>query len=206
MLENKTFVIEPASGHNSEAHFIYRVENLRLTQGDCGHGFNMTSVPLGNHIKNPFQSFHTRVRTAVSGKLDFIALLLAVEMEFQCCIGVRSWFGVVFISVVNKKTGVWPNTIKLASLPGWILSQRVLPWTWHILSALRAQSGGPTQGWPLVYIKQVQHPSATIPLRLNVHLCQEVKLKKKKMQPWVVFKLHTGSIAMGHLRRLPATL
>lgn len=104
VLENKTFVIEPASGRDSEAHFIYRVENLRLTQGDCGHGFNMTSVPLENHIKNPFQSFHTRVRTALAAfiKLDFIALLLAVA-TFQCCIGVRSWAGGVFISVVNKK-------------------------------------------------------------------------------------------------------
>lgn len=100
MLENKTFVIEPASGRDSEAHFISRVENLRLTQGDCGHGFNMTSVPLENHIKNPFQSFHTRVRTALSGfiKLGFIALLLAAETEFQCCVGVRSGFGVVFMS------------------------------------------------------------------------------------------------------------
>lgn len=107
MLQNETFVIEPASGCDSEAHFIYRVENLRLTQGDCGHGFNMTSVPLENHMKNPFQSFHTRVRTALSGfiKLDFIALLLAVEMGFQCCTGVRLWFDGVFISVVNTKTG-----------------------------------------------------------------------------------------------------
>lgn len=107
MLENKTFVIEPASGRDSKAHFIYRVENLRLTQGDCGHGFNMTSVPLENHIKNPFQSFHTRVRTALSGfiMLGFMALSIAVETQFQCCIGVRSGFGVVFISAVNKKTG-----------------------------------------------------------------------------------------------------
>lgn len=140
----------------------------------------MTSVPLENHIKNPFHSFHTRVRAAMSDfiTLDFIALLLAVE--FQCCIWVRLWFGFVFISVVNKKSpGKWPNTIKLASPPAWILSQRVLPWTWHILSALRAQSRGPTQGWPLVYIKQVQPPSATIPKRRSVHLRHEVKLGKK---------------------------
>lgn len=64
-LENKTFVIEPASGGEGDAHFIYRAEHLRLAQGDCGHGFNMTSVPLGNHIRNPFQSFHTRVRTSL---------------------------------------------------------------------------------------------------------------------------------------------
>lgn len=89
MLDNRTLVIEPASGRDGDVHFIYRVENLRLTQGDCGHGYNMTSVPLENHIKNPFHSFHTRVRAAMSDfiKLDFITFLLAVES--QCCIWVR---------------------------------------------------------------------------------------------------------------------
>lgn len=61
-LENKTFIIEPVSGHDNGAHFIYRVEELKLTPGACGHGFNMSSVAPENHIKSPFQSFHTRVR------------------------------------------------------------------------------------------------------------------------------------------------
>lgn len=93
MLENRTFLIEPASRRDNEAHFIYRVENLRLTQGDCGHGFNMTSVPLENHIKNPFHSFHTRVRAALSAfiKLDFIALLLAVVLN-RCQIVICFYF------------------------------------------------------------------------------------------------------------------
>lgn len=65
-LENKTFIIEPVSSHDSDAHFIYRVEKLRLTQGDCGHGFNMSSITSENYIKSPFQSFHTRVRLALS--------------------------------------------------------------------------------------------------------------------------------------------
>lgn len=61
-LENKTFIIEPVPGHDNGTHIIYRVEELRLTPGDCGHGFNMSSVAPENQIKNPFQSFHTRVR------------------------------------------------------------------------------------------------------------------------------------------------
>uniref|UniRef100_A0A671UNZ6 ADAM metallopeptidase domain 12 n=1 Tax=Sparus aurata TaxID=8175 RepID=A0A671UNZ6_SPAAU len=43
-LENKTFIIEPVPGHDNGTHIIYRVEELRLTPGDCGHGFNMSSV------------------------------------------------------------------------------------------------------------------------------------------------------------------
>lgn len=61
-LENKTFIIEPVPGHDNGAHYIYRVEELALTPGACGHGFNMSSVAPENHIKSPFQSFHTRVR------------------------------------------------------------------------------------------------------------------------------------------------
>lgn len=61
-LENKTFIIEPMSSNDNDTHFIYRVEKLKLSPGDCGHGFNMSSVAAENHIKNPFQSFHARVR------------------------------------------------------------------------------------------------------------------------------------------------
>lgn len=134
VLENKTFVIEPASGRDNETHFIYRVENLKLTQGDCGHGFNMTSVPLENHIKYPFQSFHTRVRAALSAfnKLDFIALLLAVETEFHCSTVVRLGFDVGFFLWLIKILGTWPNAVNPASLPGWIPSQRALDFTHFI--------------------------------------------------------------------------
>lgn len=61
-LENKTFIIEPVSAQTTGSHLIYRVEELRLTPGACGHGFNMSSVAPENHIKSPFQSFRTRVR------------------------------------------------------------------------------------------------------------------------------------------------
>lgn len=62
-LENKTFIIEPMSSDANDTHFIYRVEKLKLSPGDCGHGFNMSSVATETHIKNPFQSFHARVRS-----------------------------------------------------------------------------------------------------------------------------------------------
>lgn len=65
-LENKTFIIEPVSSSDNDTHFIYRVEKIRLTPGNCGHGFNMSSVAPENHIKNPFQPFNSRVRLTLS--------------------------------------------------------------------------------------------------------------------------------------------
>uniref|UniRef100_A0A669F0E4 ADAM metallopeptidase domain 12 n=1 Tax=Oreochromis niloticus TaxID=8128 RepID=A0A669F0E4_ORENI len=66
-LENKTFIIEPVSGDDTGVHFIYRVEELRLTPGACGHSFNTRfgqcfalsrcsiHLPLFPSIKNSFQ-------------------------------------------------------------------------------------------------------------------------------------------------------
>lgn len=78
-LENKTFIIEPVSGNDTGAHFIYRVEELKMTPGACGHGFNMSSVAPENHIKSPFQSFHSRVR--LSYYVVFITKLVLEPLE-----------------------------------------------------------------------------------------------------------------------------
>uniref|UniRef100_A0A8C5GWH4 Disintegrin and metalloproteinase domain-containing protein 12-like n=1 Tax=Gouania willdenowi TaxID=441366 RepID=A0A8C5GWH4_GOUWI len=56
-LENKTFIIEPVPSNDAGAHFIYRAEELRLTPGACGHGFNMSSVAPESHIKTPIVCF-----------------------------------------------------------------------------------------------------------------------------------------------------
>uniref|UniRef100_A0A7N6B888 ADAM metallopeptidase domain 12 n=1 Tax=Anabas testudineus TaxID=64144 RepID=A0A7N6B888_ANATE len=57
-LENKTFIIEPVSGHDTGAHFIYRVEELRLTPGACGHDFNTICVVMqNNHTWGKMLSF-----------------------------------------------------------------------------------------------------------------------------------------------------
>ncbi|XP_041804030.1 disintegrin and metalloproteinase domain-containing protein 12 [Chelmon rostratus] len=83
-LENKTFIIEPVSGHDNCAHFIYRVEELRLTPGDCGHGFNMSSVAPENYIKNPFQSFHTRHKRHAQKTTKYVELIIVADnREFQ---------------------------------------------------------------------------------------------------------------------------
>ncbi|XP_073337992.1 disintegrin and metalloproteinase domain-containing protein 12 isoform X1 [Pagrus major] len=83
-LENKTFIIEPVPGHDNGTHVIYRVEELRLTPGDCGHGFNMSSVAPENHIKNPFQSFHTRHKRHAQKTTKYVELIIVADnREFQ---------------------------------------------------------------------------------------------------------------------------
>ncbi|XP_054874838.1 disintegrin and metalloproteinase domain-containing protein 12 isoform X2 [Amphiprion ocellaris] len=83
-LENKTFIIEPMSGRDTGAHSIYRVEELRLTPGACGHGFNMSSVAPENHIKSPFQSFHTRHKRHTQKTTKYVELIIVADnREFQ---------------------------------------------------------------------------------------------------------------------------
>ncbi|XP_049456601.1 disintegrin and metalloproteinase domain-containing protein 12 isoform X2 [Epinephelus fuscoguttatus] len=83
-LENKTFIIEPAPGHDSGVHLIYRVEELTLTPGSCGHGFNMSSVAPEHHIKSPFQSFHTRHKRHTQKTTKYVELIIVADnREFQ---------------------------------------------------------------------------------------------------------------------------
>ncbi|XP_071336448.1 disintegrin and metalloproteinase domain-containing protein 12 isoform X2 [Trachinotus anak] len=83
-LENKTFIIEPVSGQDTDSHFIYRVEELTLTPGACGHGFNMSSIAPENHIKSPFQSFHTRHKRHAQKTTKYVELIIVADnREFQ---------------------------------------------------------------------------------------------------------------------------
>ncbi|MEQ2243943.1 Disintegrin and metalloproteinase domain-containing protein 12, partial [Ilyodon furcidens] len=83
-LENKTFIIQPVSGHLAGAHFIYRLEKLRVTPGACGHGFNLSSVAPETHIKSPFQSFHTRHKRHAQKTTKYVELIIVADnREFQ---------------------------------------------------------------------------------------------------------------------------
>ncbi|XP_037553559.1 disintegrin and metalloproteinase domain-containing protein 12 [Nematolebias whitei] len=83
-LENKTFIIEPVSGRHTGAHFIYRVEELKLATGACGHGFNLSSVAPENHIRSPFQSFHTRHKRHIQKTTKYVELIIVADnREFQ---------------------------------------------------------------------------------------------------------------------------
>ncbi|XP_029376715.1 disintegrin and metalloproteinase domain-containing protein 12 isoform X2 [Echeneis naucrates] len=83
-LKNKTFIIEPVPGQDIGSHFIYRGEELRLTPGACGHGFNISSAVPGNHIKSPFQSFHTRHKRHAQKTTKYVELIIVADnREFQ---------------------------------------------------------------------------------------------------------------------------
>uniref|UniRef100_A0A669BUE1 ADAM metallopeptidase domain 12 n=1 Tax=Oreochromis niloticus TaxID=8128 RepID=A0A669BUE1_ORENI len=83
-LENKTFIIEPVSGDDTGVHFIYRVEELRLTPGACGHSFNTSSVASENHIESPFKSFHTRHKRHAQKTTKYVELIIVADnREFQ---------------------------------------------------------------------------------------------------------------------------
>lgn len=139
-LENRTFVIEPARRHGNDTHLVYRVEKLAMSQGDCGHGFNMSSVPSENYIRNPFSFFHARVRR--QPRLDSLILSRHTITFFF-----PFFFLIIWMSHVWSSRAL--NQMSHQSQPahrGWNVSQRVSPWAWHILSALRVQIWGPTQG------------------------------------------------------------
>uniref|UniRef100_A0A8C7ZB78 ADAM metallopeptidase domain 12b n=1 Tax=Oryzias sinensis TaxID=183150 RepID=A0A8C7ZB78_9TELE len=92
-VENKTFVIEPVSGHADGAHLIYHVEELKLAPGACGHSFNGSSAAPQTHINQPFQAFHKRVRLQ-SGFLKcffFIIILMTycVLVQFYRALNIR---------------------------------------------------------------------------------------------------------------------
>ncbi|XP_030011383.1 disintegrin and metalloproteinase domain-containing protein 12 isoform X2 [Sphaeramia orbicularis] len=83
-LENKTFIIEPVPGHDTAAHFIYRVEELTLTPGACGHGFNMSSAGPKTHIISPVQSFHSRHKRHTQKTTKYVELIIVADnREFQ---------------------------------------------------------------------------------------------------------------------------
>uniref|UniRef100_A0A8C7RSG4 ADAM metallopeptidase domain 12 n=1 Tax=Oncorhynchus mykiss TaxID=8022 RepID=A0A8C7RSG4_ONCMY len=80
-LENKTFILEPSLYQDNNKHIIYRGENLNLTPGTCGHGFNMSSVTPDNHLRSPFRTFSTRVRLKTTKYVELV--IVADNREFQ---------------------------------------------------------------------------------------------------------------------------
>uniref|UniRef100_A0A674DND1 ADAM metallopeptidase domain 12 n=1 Tax=Salmo trutta TaxID=8032 RepID=A0A674DND1_SALTR len=77
-LENKTFVLEPSLDQDNYTHIIYRGENLNLSSGTCGHGFNISSVTPDNHLRSPFRTFSTRKTT------KYVELIIVADnREFQ---------------------------------------------------------------------------------------------------------------------------
>ncbi|XP_046885169.1 disintegrin and metalloproteinase domain-containing protein 12-like isoform X2 [Hypomesus transpacificus] len=83
-LENKTYILEPAFEPDNGTHLIYRGEDLNLSPGTCGHGFNLSSVTLDNHLRSPFQSFSTRHKRHAQKATKYVELIIVADnREFQ---------------------------------------------------------------------------------------------------------------------------
>ncbi|XP_055758438.1 disintegrin and metalloproteinase domain-containing protein 12-like isoform X4 [Salvelinus fontinalis] len=83
-LENKTFILEPSLYQDNNKHIIYRGENLNLSPGTCGHGFNMSSVIPDNHLRSPFRTFSTRNKRHAQKTTKYVELVIVADnREFQ---------------------------------------------------------------------------------------------------------------------------
>lgn len=61
LLENETFIVEPAFEPENGTHIVYRGQHLTFPSGTCGHGHNI-STPDNNPAEGLLQPFNTRVR------------------------------------------------------------------------------------------------------------------------------------------------
>ncbi|XP_062319716.1 disintegrin and metalloproteinase domain-containing protein 12-like [Osmerus eperlanus] len=83
-LENKTYILEPAFEPDNGTHLIYRGEDLKLSPGTCGHGFNLSSDTLDNQLRSPFQSFSTRHKRHAQKATKYVELMIVADnREFQ---------------------------------------------------------------------------------------------------------------------------
>ncbi|XP_030235023.1 disintegrin and metalloproteinase domain-containing protein 12 isoform X2 [Gadus morhua] len=89
-LENKTLVIEPtprplSGGYaDNNTHLLYRLEDLDLTPGTCGHGFNVSSPAPQDGMGNPFHSFSTRHKRHAQKTTKYVELVIVADnREFQ---------------------------------------------------------------------------------------------------------------------------
>uniref|UniRef100_A0A4W5MI70 Peptidase M12B propeptide domain-containing protein n=1 Tax=Hucho hucho TaxID=62062 RepID=A0A4W5MI70_9TELE len=78
-LENKTFLLEPSLDQDNYTHIIYRGENLNLSSGTCGHGFNMSSVTPDNHLRSPFRTFSTRHKRHAQKTTKYVELIIVAD-------------------------------------------------------------------------------------------------------------------------------
>ncbi|KAM6956564.1 LOW QUALITY PROTEIN: disintegrin and metalloproteinase domain-containing protein 12-like [Aplochiton taeniatus] len=85
VLENKTFIIEPSMEPDNGTHIVYRVEDIDLTPGTCGHGFNMSSIAPDNQLRErPFHSFSTRHKRHAQKTTKYVELIIVADnREFQ---------------------------------------------------------------------------------------------------------------------------
>ncbi|XP_071247314.1 disintegrin and metalloproteinase domain-containing protein 12-like, partial [Salvelinus alpinus] len=88
-LENRSYVLEPSTDPSGGSHRIYRSEQLDLTPGSCGHGFNVSLVRgdtqnTHNQSDSPFGAFSTRQRRHAQSTTKYVELIIVADnREFQ---------------------------------------------------------------------------------------------------------------------------
>ncbi|XP_031671658.1 disintegrin and metalloproteinase domain-containing protein 12 [Oncorhynchus kisutch] len=88
-LENRSYVLEPSTDPSSGSHRIYRSEQLNLTPGSCGHGFNISLVHgdtqnSHNQSDSPFGASSTRQRRHTQSTTKYVELIIVADnREFQ---------------------------------------------------------------------------------------------------------------------------
>ncbi|XP_064176797.1 disintegrin and metalloproteinase domain-containing protein 12 [Anguilla rostrata] len=82
-LEDKAFVLEPAFFPDNGTHLIYRGENLRLSPGSCGHGFNISNA-VTDYVGGPFRQFSSRHKRHAQRTTKYVELIIVADnREFQ---------------------------------------------------------------------------------------------------------------------------
>ncbi|KAJ8365523.1 hypothetical protein SKAU_G00143540 [Synaphobranchus kaupii] len=82
-LEDKAFVLEPAFFPDNGTHLIYRGENLSMSRGTCGHGFNISNA-VTDSVGGPFRQFGTRHKRHTQKTTKYVELIIVADnREFQ---------------------------------------------------------------------------------------------------------------------------
>ncbi|XP_066529729.1 disintegrin and metalloproteinase domain-containing protein 12 isoform X1 [Hoplias malabaricus] len=78
LLENETFMVEPAFEPENDTHIVYRGEHLTFPSGTCGHGHNISTLPLSS-TGGPLQSFNTRHKRDTQKTTKYVELIIVAD-------------------------------------------------------------------------------------------------------------------------------
>ncbi|XP_039625950.1 disintegrin and metalloproteinase domain-containing protein 12 isoform X2 [Polypterus senegalus] len=82
-LENNSFILEPVKGAANGSHLIYRAEQLKFSQGTCGHNFNISDA-FPERSKTVINMFSSRYKRDIKKTTKYVELvIIADNREFQ---------------------------------------------------------------------------------------------------------------------------
>ncbi|KAI4882539.1 hypothetical protein NFI96_010411 [Prochilodus magdalenae] len=78
LLENETFMVEPAFEPENDTHVVYRAEHLTFPSGTCGHGHNITTVDPSS-AGGLLQSYNTRHKRDTQKTTKYVELIIVAD-------------------------------------------------------------------------------------------------------------------------------